>query len=127
MDGITIERVRELLMQRWRAIDQSAVNNEGVTGVEMLQQSEMIDLAQSFEQMGRDSSLKEQERRELLALERALSKLSAGGFGTCETCGQEIPARRLMVLPEARLCAHCQSYEERQAARTRPPGVAALR
>ncbi len=55
---------------------------------------------------------------------RTLAKLSTGNFGSCEDCGEEIPAKRLMVLPEARLCAHCQTFEERQNARMRVPGTA---
>jgi DnaK suppressor protein len=81
--------------------------------------AEIIDIAQALEQLGRDTSLKEAERRELLAVEKALAKMATGSFGICEDCGEEIPQKRLMVLPEARLCAHCQAYEERQASRNR--------
>jgi DnaK suppressor protein len=122
MDGNTMEQIRELLMQRWRQIDKSG--SRDITAQEMLPQAEIIDMAQSLEQIGRDTSLAEQERRELLAVERALAKMSTGSFGTCEDCGEEIPPKRLMVLPEARLCAHCQTFEERQNARMRVPGVA---
>lgn len=122
MDGKTMEQIRELLMQRWRRIDKSN-SRDGQPPEEMLQQAEIIDMAQSLEQIGRDTSLAEQERRELLAIERALSKMASGGFGTCEECGEEIPHKRLLVLPEARLCAHCQTFEERQNARMRVPGV----
>lgn len=121
MDGDTVQKIKELLTDRWEqmgggksrdiAQQMALVNNEP--------QAEIIDIAQSLEQIGRDSSLAEQERRELLAVERALAKLASGSFGICEDCGEEIPPRRLMVLPEARLCAHCQAFEERQIARTR--------
>jgi phage/conjugal plasmid C-4 type zinc finger TraR family protein len=122
MDGTTMEQIRELLFQRWkRQLDHQSAGRD-FAPEEMLPQAEIIDMAQSLEQLGRDTSLKEQERRELLALERALAKLSSGNFGTCEDCGEEIPPKRLMVLPEARLCAHCQTYAERQNARMRPVG-----
>jgi phage/conjugal plasmid C-4 type zinc finger TraR family protein len=101
MDGKTLEQLRNSL------IEISAP------------QAEIIDIAQSLEQLGRDTSLAEQERRELLAVERALAKMASGSFGICEECAEEIPQRRLMVLPEARLCAHCQAYEERQNSRIR--------
>lgn len=123
MDGHTMEQVRELLLQKWKKIDRASQGS--LAADEALPQAEMIDMAQSLEQIGRDTSLKEQERRELLAIERALAKLSSGGFGTCEDCGEEIPSKRLLVLPEARLCAHCQTFEERQNARMRTPGATA--
>ena len=36
---------------------------------------------------------------------RALEKIEAGTFGTCELCGTIIGEDRLMVLPTARTCA----------------------
>jgi len=81
--------------------------------------AEIIDIAQSIEQIDRDKSLAEQERRDLYAIERALTKMATGAFGVCEECDEEILARRLMVLPEARLCARCQAFEERQQGRAR--------
>ena len=125
MDGISMEQLRELLLERHKQIDKLA--SREIDKEEMLPQAEMIDMAQSLEQLGRDTSLQEQERRELLAIERALAKLSTGNFGTCEECSEQIPSKRLLVLPEARLCANCQTFEERQNARMRVPGVASSR
>ena len=117
MDGKTIQQIRETLMARWqklgsdRTID--TINEMPVV------HAEIIDIAQSLEQLGRDASLQEVERRELLAIERALAKMASGSFGVCEECSEEIPFKRLQVVPEARLCALCQTYEERQNSRTR--------
>lgn len=124
MDGNTKEQVKEMLLQRWKKIDQTG-HRDGAPVAEVMPQAEMIDMAQSLEQIGRDTSLAEQERRELMAIERALAKMSSANFGICEECGEEIPPKRLLVLPEARLCANCQTYEERQNARMRTPGAAA--
>jgi RNA polymerase-binding protein DksA len=125
MDGKDLKQIRNVLLERWRKI-------EATQGFRIDPQNEMygahaeiIDIAQALEQIGRDTSLKEAERRELLAIERALAKMATGNFGVCEECVEEIPLKRLMVLPEARLCAHCQSFEERQNARVRQTGVAA--
>lgn len=121
MDGNTMEQIRELLLQRQKQID--AISTRDIRPEEVLPQAEIIDMAQSLEQIGRDTSLAEQERRELLAIERAMSKMATGNFGVCEDCGEDIPHKRLLVLPEARLCAHCQTFEERQSARMRAPGA----
>jgi DnaK suppressor protein len=123
MDGNTMEQIRALLLERWRMIEKTATATRDIDAEEMLPQAEMIDMAQSLEQIGRDTSLQEQERKELLAIERALAKLSTGNFGSCEECGEDIPHKRLMVLPEARLCANCQTFEERQSARMRVSGA----
>jgi DnaK suppressor protein len=86
--------------------------------------AEVVDIAQSLEQIDRDKSLAEQERRELTAIERALVKIATGAFGVCEDCDEDIPAKRLIVLPEARLCAKCQEFEERQQGRARGMPIA---
>jgi len=124
MDGNTMEQVRGMLLQRWKKIE-TAPHIDGGPLEEVMPQSEMIDMAQSLEQIGRDTSLAAQERRELVAIEHALSKMSTGQFGACEDCGEEIHARRLLVLPEARLCALCQAFEEKQNARSRSSGMGA--
>lgn len=122
MDGKTMAQLRDLLLARWRQYGRAAERDrkrESESAELSTPPAEMIDVAQSLEQLGRDTSLAEQERRELLAIERALAKMATGSFGICEDCGEEIPTKRLMVLPEARLCAHCQAFEERQSARIR--------
>lgn len=116
MDGRTLEQIRNLLLTRWTRIDQaSRPEIRDMMDDETPPSAELIDIAQALEQVGRDASLKEVERRELVAIERALAKMSTGSYGVCEDCQDEIPAKRLMVLPEARLCANCQMFKERRA------------
>ncbi len=129
MDGQTLQQIKEALITRWKRIggrdSDGRMNDRAVEEGYLSAQAEVVDIAQTLEQIGRDTSLREAERRELLAIERALAKMATGNFGVCEECTEEIPPKRLMVLPEARLCAHCQAFEERQNARTRTPGMAA--
>lgn len=124
MDGETKEQVRGMLLERRRQMGETS-HRDGIRLEEVLPQSEATDMAQTLEQIGRETSLAEQERRELLAIERALSKMSKGLFGACEECGEAIPARRLLVMPEARYCADCQAREERLSYKVRPTGSAA--
>lgn len=53
----------------------------------------------------------ESERDELLArlreLDDALSRMTQGTYGTCESCKQEIDEERLSQIPETRQCADC--------------------
>ncbi len=40
-------------------------------------------------------------------VDRALERLSAGTYGTCETCGDPIPPERLEAIPWAATCVSC--------------------
>src|SRR5947199_4684844 len=48
--------------------------------------------------------------RELAEIDRALRKLqqTPDDFGQCEDCGDDIPEKRLQLMPQARYCAECQ-------------------
>jgi DnaK suppressor protein len=53
--------------------------------------------------------------RELLAqTERALARIDAGTYGTCESCGDPIGKARLQAFPRATLCVKCKQREERR-------------
>jgi DnaK suppressor protein len=53
--------------------------------------------------------------RELLAQnERALARIRAGTYGTCESCGEPIGKARLQAFPRATLCVTCKQREERR-------------
>ena len=121
MDGDTLKRLRDALLNRRKRIHGAAclLLDEPA---DASAQAEIIDIAQALEQIDRDTSLAEQERRDLLSIERALGKIALGSFGICEGCDEEIPYKRLLIVPEARFCARCQAYEEKQQSRTRGSG-----
>ena len=118
MDVIILEQIRSVLLKRQTEIDVDLEKNLMEHMEAGLPQAEIIDIAQAIEQRERDKTIADQERRELLETERALSKIAAGTFGSCEECGEEIPHKRLMAVPSTRFCAGCQSIEERIQART---------
>ncbi|MDX6200261.1 MAG: DnaK suppressor protein [Actinomycetota bacterium] len=49
----------------------------------------------------------EMTRIRLADLDRALSHVESGSYGTCETCGGDIGAERLAARPSARTCISC--------------------
>lgn len=121
MDGSTLQQIKDALLARRSRISTEKERDREIGSPEMgIQSAEIIDIAQTLEQMDRDASLAEQERRELAAIERALAKMATGNYGMCEECEEEIPAKRLVAVPSARMCAKCQAYEERQQSRMRP-------
>ncbi|GAB3839585.1 TraR/DksA C4-type zinc finger protein [Micromonospora andamanensis] len=52
-------------------------------------------------------------RQSLDQISGALRRLTAGGYGSCEKCGTEIPRERLEILPHARFCVPCQQKQNR--------------
>jgi DnaK suppressor protein len=46
--------------------------------------------------------------------ERALSRINAGTYGVCESCGEPIGKARLMAFPRATLCVACKQRQERR-------------
>jgi len=49
----------------------------------------------------------------LLQLERALDKIGDPDFGLCIECGEEIPFKRLIIMPGSVLCVACASVQQR--------------
>jgi DnaK suppressor protein len=53
--------------------------------------------------------------RELVTqTERALARMDAGTYGSCESCGEAIGKARLQAFPRATLCVSCKQREERR-------------
>ena len=46
-------------------------------------------------------------------IDRALAKLDEGTYGTCDSCGDAIPEKRLAAMPESTLCVNCAAAERR--------------
>jgi len=53
------------------------------------------------------------KRKRLEDIDRALSRIESGKFGVCESCGKDIPPKRLERLPDANLCVPCKELEEK--------------
>lgn len=48
-----------------------------------------------------------QSRVKLSRLENAISKIDEPDFGKCSRCGQPIPMKRIMLMPESTRCVNC--------------------
>ncbi|MFN7685287.1 MAG: TraR/DksA family transcriptional regulator [Oligoflexia bacterium] len=120
-DFESLKKIHSDLTERKGRLDREMTGREREQGeLERIDtQAEMVDVAQSLELIERNMSLQEQERRELASIDRALEKISSGEYGSCEDCGEEIPFKRLLAVPEARFCTRCQSLAERERARSR--------
>lgn len=54
------------------------------------------------------------EAERLRQIDRALEKIGAGTYGTCEACGKPIEAERLEAIPFAATCVTCKRQEEQR-------------
>jgi len=72
--------------------------------------------AQALSEMMQVLASKRNEGRaaQLARVDGALRRLAqhAEDFGLCEECEEEIPARRLQLMPWATRCAACQAHRE---------------
>lgn len=50
----------------------------------------------------------------LVQNDRALARIDASTYGTCESCGESIGKARLQAFPRATLCVTCKQREERR-------------
>ena len=61
-----------------------------------------------------EMSLVSNARDMVLQTERALARIDAKTYGSCEECGSPIGKARLQVFPRATLCMICKQKEERR-------------
>ena len=60
----------------------------------------------AFEQAA-DLAMRENARRMLYQVERALFRMEKGTFGTCQRCSSKIDPARLKAIPYTRYCLQC--------------------
>ena len=58
-------------------------------------------------------SLSESDRKILVLIDEAMTRLDAGTFGTCVNCSQGVQEKRLDAVPWARHCIDCQELQDK--------------
>ncbi len=113
MNTITLKRCQETLQRRkfeiLPVLKHLHEESETVTGE---RHSDWLDQAWDGSEAPRIDRLKDCYRRELAAIERALSRISTGTYGSCLACHQEIEKWRLDQFPETEFCLGCQNFRE---------------
>ncbi|MCB9777887.1 MAG: TraR/DksA C4-type zinc finger protein [Alphaproteobacteria bacterium] len=101
---ILVDQANELL--------DAAQNNLSELTRERDQDADSLDVATS--ESDRDFSLRlaGRERRMLSKIKYALECISEREYGICESCGEPIGFKRLMVRPVARVCIDCKTQAE---------------
>jgi RNA polymerase-binding transcription factor DksA len=85
---------------------------EDDTGIRSRVYQHPADSASDAFEREKEFSILEQVQAELAAVDRALQRLDAGTYGTCDVCGDTITDERLAVMPATRFCVGHQGDAE---------------
>jgi DnaK suppressor protein len=107
-------RLHQSLLDRRAALrDALAGELENMHRLRTDQSGDSVDVAFDSGSEEMSTQLAELEARELNQIERALTRLKHGTYGTCEVCQRKIPVTRLNALPYSTTCIKCQREMER--------------
>ena len=56
--------------------------------------------------------IRDRERKLIVKIKEALSRIETGAFGICEECGEDISEQRLNARPVTTLCINCKKSQE---------------
>jgi DnaK suppressor protein len=113
-----IKKLRENLEQELLELEKR--NREKVNEMEHPGETDTFhgdeaDQATYLEQRSRLLRLRDRDRKLINKIQKTISKLENGNYGTCDSCGIDIPYERLKLRPVADLCIECkQAQEERE-------------
>lgn len=110
MTHIQQNRLRKaLLTKREELIQQLERRREGLI---LMPASDPVDRVRNI--VDRDLNVRYSDRiyQTLGAVEAALKQIDAGNYGVCAQCGEDIPMRRLEVIPWSPHCVPCQEFVE---------------
>jgi RNA polymerase-binding transcription factor len=105
-----------LEVEKQRLLDeQKQLQANGLPGTERREGSPYgkreEEATESFE-LEKRLALERQIQEQLADTENALSKIAAGKYGLCESCGKPIEPTRLQALPQARVCMSCKGHHK---------------
>jgi DnaK suppressor protein len=91
--------LKSLLARRAALRDTLATDLDGLRDFPLNQSNDSAEAAFHSEREEISTQLAELERHELIQVERALTRLKQGRYGTCEVCQGKIPVARLNAQP----------------------------
>jgi len=77
------------------------------------------DQATYLENRSRLLHLRDRDRKLINKIQKTISKINNGTYGTCDSCDIEIPFERLKLRPVADLCIECKQAQEEREERDR--------
>jgi DnaK suppressor protein len=100
-----LDRFQAILEARIVELEQGIRQRDGIAIEQSADQVEEIQRAAE-----RDLAIYniDRESKQLSNARAALRRIHEGNFGACEQCEEQIHAKRLLAIPWASLCIHCQ-------------------
>jgi DnaK suppressor protein len=118
--AVDVGRFREALLEERRRVVEAIdyLHKENPGSIEEETEDETLDnhlaeTATATLDREIDYTLEENSEHVLAAIDSALTRIEAGSFGQCVTCGKEIGEDRLAAIPWATQCIDCKRKEER--------------
>ncbi len=107
-----LERFQKILLeQRSQLLSRAQEMLAGEIHVDRDDFPDEIDIAVSESSLSFTGRMR--ERGLLNKIEKSLEKIERGGYGECESCGEEIGLERLRARPMADFCITCKDEQER--------------
>jgi DnaK suppressor protein len=103
-----------LLLQRGELLKKAQKASAEDTRLDTDDLPDEIDQASSEYLQSFSLRLRDREKFFLQKIDKALTKIESGEFGTCEVCGEEISIKRLEARPVTTLCIRCKEEQEKQ-------------
>jgi DnaK suppressor protein len=112
MDNKKLEYFKKLLEERL----ESLISEAGNTVSSMTDSQE--DFPDPTDRASHESDrnfmlrIRDRERKLILKIKEAITRIDEGDFGICEECGEEISEERLKARPVTTLCIDCKTEAE---------------
>jgi len=110
-----LKRMRDRLLENLQRMEQENIRvpprvaNGNLHGSD----GEIADLASEHYERENSLELYLYEQELLKAIDQALDRIQEGSYGMCAVCSRPINPRRLLAVPNAKLCLNCQQEKER--------------
>jgi RNA polymerase-binding protein DksA len=107
MRGRLQENLQRMEEENMRVPPRVALGGPGAS------QFDVADMASEHFERENSLELYLYEHRLLKAIDEALARIKAGTYGTCAVCASPINSRRLLAVPNTKLCIRCQEDKEK--------------
>lgn len=107
-----LEYFRNLLTQRIEQLLNDAEKTVSEMTDEYTNLPDITDRASLESDRNFELRIRDRERKLILKLREAISRIDEGTFGICELCGDRISDKRLMARPVTTLCINCKKKQE---------------
>jgi len=113
MDANELNEFRVLLESRLAEVKTSHdVHEETLKALKDRSDHESGDLAQSLENKEVEEQIVLNDEYYMEKINKALLRIDAGTYGSCEGCCEDIPMARLRAKPSVSLCIECQEKRD---------------